>query len=213
MAGLYIKYASRLGLTCAFELSELGHVILKVVGNNVEEAFKNESGKHVVQRVPDTERHGRKHTSIVSVAILPLPQVKNTKLIPEKELDIKAQCGSGAGGQKINRTHSFIRMKHIPTNISVYIGNERSQNQNKNLAHRILSAKVNDFINQKIDLDYSKNRKEQVGDGKRGDKTRTYNFCESRVVDHRLGTKCNNIKEIMKGNLELIYENNEEKLE
>lgn len=212
LASVYIKYASKLGLACVFELTELGHVILKVSGLNAEKAFENESGKHVVQRVPSSG-HGKKHTSVVSVAILPLPQVKTTQLLPEKDLDIKAQCGGGPGGQAINKTASTVRIKHKPTGEQVVIQNGRSQEQNKLLALRILSARIYDRQFAKVSSDYNTRRREQLGGGNRGDKTRTYNFMESRVVDHRLGVKTNNIKAIMKGELGLLFKSPEKETE
>ena len=86
----------------------------------------------------------------------------------------------------------------------VCISNERSQPQNRAIAWRILSAKVLDARNQKANGDYAAMRRERVGNGSRGDKVRTYNVMESRVVDHRTGKKTNNVKAIMKGELDLV---------
>jgi len=201
---VYCKYAVKNGLGYAIELSDLGHVILRVTGIGCEKAFSNEAGKHVVQRVPDTERNGRRQTSIVSVAVLPLPPVMESGLIPESEIEVKCQCGGGPGGQNVNKTASTVRMKHKPTGLSVIICNERDQFKNKKLAHRILSARVFEQKNNKAAADYNTTKRQQLGGGNRGDKVRTYNFIESRVVDHRLGTKTSNIKSIMKGELQLI---------
>lgn len=184
--------------------SDESSVIFRIKGHNAEAVFANETGKHVIQRIPATERNGRKQTSIVGVAVLPLQPELSKSLLPWNEIEWKAQCGGGPGGQNVNKTASTVRMRHKPSGEFVCIMNERSQEQNKELARRILSAKVNQQKNMRLTGDYSQIRKERVGDGGRGDKVRTYNLMESRVVDHRLGTKTTQVKEIMKGNLDLI---------
>jgi len=141
---------------------------------------------------------------VVGVAVLPLPPEASKGLLPWNELEWKAQCGGGPGGQAINKTASTVRMKHIPTGVAVCIMNERDQHKNKALAHRILSAKVLDLLNGRSAEAYSSLKRERIGNGNRGDKVRTYNVMESRIVDHRLGTKTSNVKEVMKGNLDLI---------
>lgn len=138
--------------------------------------------------------------------MLPLPPERSTGLLPERELDIKNQCGGGPGGQAVNKTASTVRIRHIPTGMMVVISNERSQPQNKAIAWRILSAKVLDAKNQKAAGDYAAMRRERLGNGSRGDKVRTYNVMESRVVDHRLGKKTSNVKAIFKGELDLILQ-------
>lgn len=175
-------------------------------GDSAWKAFKNEPGKHVIQRIPITERNGRKQTSVVMVAVLPLPPAQAKGLLPEHEIETIFQCGGGPGGQSVNKTASTVRMKHKPTGVSVIICNERNQHQNKMTAHRILSARVTDMKNKKQHGDYQTIRREQMGNGARGDKVRTYNVMESRVVDHNLGTKTSNIKAIMKGELDLILQ-------
>lgn len=205
MCSMYGRYAVRKGFSFEVDLAEAGHVVMRVIGKNCEAAFQHEPGKHVVQRVPETERNGRRQTSIVSVAVLPLPPMVESGLLPERELDIKFQCSGGPGGQKINKTASAVRMKHIPTGQHVFICNERNQIKNKQIAHRILSAKVRNCQSQATANDYNNRRREQLGGGNRGDKVRTYNFIESRVVDHRLESKTSNIKNIMKGELDLLF--------
>lgn len=119
--------------------------MFRVSGSGAEKAFENEAGKHVIQRIPVTERNGRKQTSVVSVAVMPLPPDTVRGLLPESELEVKFQCGGGPGGQNVNKTASTVRMRHTPTGLSVVIMNERDQHKNKRLAHRILSAKVADL--------------------------------------------------------------------
>ena len=177
--------------------------MLKVTGKGSGKAFEFETGQHVVQRIPPTEHNGRKQTSVISVAVLPLPPEHTIKPLPQNELEITPTKGTGPGGQNKNKVESAIRAKHKPTGIEVFIDG-RDQFKNKCFAIRILTVKVNELYNNKKQADYNANRKEKLGNGGRGSKIRTYNFLESRVADHRTGKKTSNIKEVMKGNFSLI---------
>lgn len=183
---------------------EDGHITAKIFGNNVWKYFKNESGKHVVQEVAKGGK-GKLHTSIVAVGILPVPPKNSYTPLPISELEITAQCGrQKAGGQNVNKVASAIRAKHIPTGVSVFI-NGRDQHQNKEIAIKILTLKVNQDRIEKQNSKYSNLRKSILGNSSRGDKIRTYNFIESRVTDHRFNIKTGNIKAVMKGDIDLLY--------
>jgi peptide chain release factor 1 len=206
----YVRYATSLKFNCEILTEEDGHAILKVIGAGVWKAFKNEGGKHVVQRVPPTERSGRRQTSIISVAVLPLPPENKVVSIPEKDLIIKTQCGKqGAGGQHANKTASAVRMTHVPTGFSVVI-NGRCQMANKKEALSIIAARVTDFENQESKTQYANHKEQQLKGatdkiGGRGEKRRTYNFIRGQVVDHVLNKETNNIKEFMKGNFSVLF--------
>lgn len=200
----YSRYAASKSLKIEILDSGIGHKTAKVSGSGAWKAFRHEPGKHCVQRVPPTERHGRKQTSMVSVAVLPLPEESKVTRLPESELEISYTTGTGPGGQHRNKTASCVRAAHTPTGIVVVIDG-RDQHSNKRTALRILAARVQEHRQAKIDGEYGAKRREQHGGGGRGDKVRTYNFMESRVVDHRLGTKTSNVKEVMKGGFDLLF--------
>lgn len=202
----YFNYAKILKFSTDIILRENGHNIIKIGGKKVWGAFKWETGKHVCCRIPSNERNGRKHTSVISVVVLPLPPVEKKDELKEIDLEVAFQTGhQKAGGTNTNKVASACRMKHKPTGLSVFI-NGRDQIHNRKEALQILTAKVNELHNKKTFGEYNQQRKELVNT-KRGDKIRTYNFSESRIVDHQLGTKTHNIKEFMKGNLNLILKN------
>lgn len=183
---------------------ENGHVVAKITGTDAGKKFKHETGKHIIQRIPPTENKGRKQTSVVAVAILPLPPDSTFKPLPEDELETITQRGHGPGGQNINKVASAVRMKHIPTGIQVFI-NGRDQIHNRKEALKILTTKVNDYVQNKEQSLYSRMRKELM-DGSRGNKIRTYNLLEHRITDHRTNKKISNVDAILKkGQFELLF--------
>lgn len=176
--------------------------MLEVSGKGASKYFENETGKHCVQRVPPSERGGRTHTSMISVAVLDVPK-KIDIMLDEDDLEIQATKGSGPGGQHRNKVSSAIRMIHKPSGLKVFIDG-RSQQQNRKTALKILSVKVQQWMREKEQSQYDSKRNGLLGNRGRGDKMRTYNFKEKRVVDHRLGTKTTKVDSVMDGHFELI---------
>ena len=203
----YSKYALARGLRGDVLHSDEGHVVARFAGSNAGQVFRHEAGKHCLQRVPPTESRGRRHTSFVCVAVLPLPPDNGVRPLPDAEVEVKCQCGHGPGGQHQNKTASAVRATHVPTGIQVFI-NGRDQHSNRREALRILTARVNEHQASQRNADYADLRSRQLGDGGRGDKVRTYNYIEGRVVDHRLGSKTRNIDGVLKkGQFDLLFGN------
>ena len=168
-------------------------------------ALKYESGVHRVQRVPETEKQGRVHTSTVTVAIMPEAEEVDVK-IEQKDLIIEATTSTGAGGQSVNTTYSAVRVTHVPSGIMVYCQEERSQKQNKERALQIIRARVYAMEQEKARLEREEARRGQIGTGGRSEKIRTYNFPQDRVTDHRINKNFHNLPGVMNGGLDEIVE-------
>ncbi len=167
--------------------------------------FKYESGVHRVQRVPETEKSGRVHTSTITVAVLPELEEKDYSIDP-KDLNIEATTSSGHGGQSVNTTYSAIRITHLPTGITAQCQDERSQAQNREKAMAVIRARVAAHY---LEIESKKIRdltKSQIGTGDRSEKIRTYNFPQDRVTDHRINQNFNQINLIMEGEFSLIFD-------
>lgn len=203
MLAMYVSYAEHIGAKSEILLNENGNAVLKIFGMDLNNKFILESGKHIVQRVPPTESKGRRQTSVVSVALLPFNN-KPKYAMRSEDVTFSYTCGTGPGGQHKNRTASCVTAKHLPTGLTARIDG-RDQHRNKADAIEILQQKVCKYYDDIENEKYNNTKKEHLSNRGRGDKVRTYNFIESRVVDHTTGIKTRNIKSIMKGNLEIFY--------
>ena len=175
-------------------------------GKEIYKYFKLETGVHRVQRVPETEKSGRIHTSTASVAILPIRK-KTSLVINPADLEMEYSRSGGAGGQNVNKVETAVRLVHKPTGIDVRCTSERSQLKNRERAMQILIAKLEALKEEEEAKKFSANRKDQIGTGDRSEKIRTYNFLQDRITDHRIKQSWHNIegKEgIMMGNLDPI---------
>lgn len=184
-------------------LSETGGIkemMFEVRGEWAYSRFKYESWVHRVQRIPETESKGRVHTSTITVAIMPEVDDFDVEL-KEEDLDIKATRASWAWGQHVNKTDSAIHMTHIPTGISVFCQEGRSQHKNKEKAYQILRSKIYAVEEEKRARERGEQRLSQVWTGERSEKIRTYNFPQDRVTDHRIGQNFSGIPQIMMGKL------------
>ena len=187
------------------ELGGIKEIVFRLEGEGAYARMKFESGVHRVQRVPDTETQGRIHTSTVTVAVLPETEEVDFQLDPA-DLKIDVFRSSGAGGQKVNKTSSAIRVTHLPTGMVVECQDERSQYKNKDRALSILRSRLYQIEKDKRDAAIAAERKSQVGTGMRNERIRTYNFPQGRVTDHRIGLTLYKIEAVMNGDLDELLD-------
>jgi peptide chain release factor 1 len=208
---LYQKYAERHGWTVEVldkSVTDLGgfkEVIFAASGPEVYRHLRYEGGGHRVQRVPVTEASGRKHTSAVTVAVM--PEVEDVEVDLKKEdLDIERIRASGPGGQNVNKVSSAIRLTHRPTGLVVSCQDEQSQHKNLAKAMRVLKSRLYELQQEKQKAELDSARRSQIGSGDRSDRIRTYNFHENRVTDHRLNLTIYNLDHVMDGHLDEIVD-------
>lgn len=180
-------------------------IISLIRGEGAYSRFKYESGTHRVQRVPETETQGRVHTSAVTVAVLPEAEDVDVKIDPS-EIKVDVYRSTGPGGQSVNTTDSAVRITHLLSGLVVTCQDEKSQLKNKNKALKVLRARLLDRMTREQNEKRSEQRKNQIGDGDRSGRIRTYNFPQGRVTDHRIGLTLYQLENIMQGDLDALID-------
>jgi peptide chain release factor 1 len=174
----------------------------EIKGLGVYKELRYETGVHRIQRIPETEKNGRVHTSTASVAILPVRKKSSIEIRPA-DLLIEFSRAGGKGGQNVNKVETAVRIVHKPSGLEVRCTAERSQSRNKEKAMMILTAKLEQQKNEADALQFAKERKDQIGTADRSEKIRTYNILQDRITDHRVKQSWYNIEKILNGeNLE-----------
>lgn len=199
LARMYQRYAAKR----SWGTKIINPLVMEISGEGVYDELKNESGVHRVQRIPDTEKSGRVHTSTASVAVLPVVEAKAVD-IKDSDLEFTFSRAGGPGGQNVNKVETAVRVLHKPTGVVVGSREERSQHANRERAMEVLRAKLYEAQREQQVGSVSELRREQIGSGERAEKIRTYNFPQDRITDHRLGKKFSNIEKVLGGDLEKI---------
>ncbi len=210
---MYLRWAERSGYATEIldhqqgEEAGIKSVTFLVKGDYAYGNLSAEIGVHRLVRISPFDAAARRHTSFASVFVYPEIDDKIDVQIDEKDLRIDTYRSSGAGGQHVNVTDSAVRITHIPTGIVVSCQNERSQIRNRDMARKILRARI-------YDLELEKKRKElqAVEDAKLdiawGSQIRSYVLHPYRMVkDHRTKYETSNTDRVLDGEIgEFIYQ-------
>ncbi len=179
-------------------------VTFMVSGENAFGYLKSEKGIHRLVRISPFDSSGRRHTSFASCDVMPeLDDDIEIEINPD-DLRIDTYRASGAGGQHVNKTSSAIRITHIPTNIVVQCQNERSQFQNKDMAMKMLKAKLYE-LKLKEQGEMLEGIRGEVKDIAWGSQIRSYVFHPYNMIkDHRTNAETGNVQPVMDGDLEMF---------
>ncbi len=180
----------------------LKSAVLLIEGENAYGYLKSEAGVHRLVRVSPFDSAGRRHTSFSSLEVMPEIEEDTSVTIPPEEIKMDVYRASGAGGQKVNKTSSAVRLTHIPTGIVVASQVERSQYQNRDVAMKMLISKLVE-IKEQQHLEKISDIKGVQKEITWGSQIRSYVFMPYTLVkDHRTGFEMGNVGAVMDGELD-----------
>ncbi len=183
------------------------NITFELKGKGVYGALKNESGVHRLVRISPFSAKKLRHTSFAMVEVIPRFIEPKEIDIPEKDIRLEFSRAGGPGGQNVNKRDTAVRVVHLPTNISVHVSSERSQQQNKERALEMLKAKL-----YRRNLEIQKEKEESMKVSKTteaewGRQIRSYVFHPYQMVkDHRTGVETSDMDAILDGELDEFIE-------
>jgi len=180
--------------------------VVEVFGPYAYGLLKSEAGVHRLVRLSPFNPAHTRETSFALLELLPLLEQQEEFKVDEKDLKIEANTSSGHGGQSVNTTYSAIRITHIPTGIKVSIQNERSQHQNREIAMKILMAKLKTLEEQKLQAEKQEIRGE-FKSAEWGNQIRSYVIHPYKLVkDHRTGYESTDPDSVLNGEIDDFVE-------
>ncbi len=204
----YTRYAERQGFEVRLldlqegEEAGIKSATLEVLGFMAYGLLKGEAGVHRLVRISPFDASHRRHTAFASVFVSPLVDEDIEIEINENDLRIDVFRASGAGGQHVNKTSSAVRITHLPTGTVVQCQNEKSQHRNKDLAMKVLRARLYEMEMAKREAE-----KRQIHQDQKeiawGSQIRSYVLAPYRLVkDHRTGMEMGNVDAVLDGDLD-----------
>jgi peptide chain release factor 2 len=202
---MYLKYIESKGWQVSLihenknDFGGYRNISIEIVGKGAYGTLKNESGVHRLVRISPFNAKSLRHTSFSLVEVIPKLEKNNDVIvIPPEELKIEFSKSGGPGGQNVNKRETAVRIVHLPTNISVAVSTERSQEQNRERAIEMLKGKLfkkreDDALREKAGLSVSKTTEIEWGSQIRSYVLHPYKL----VKDHRTGVEVRDIDSVL----------------
>lgn len=205
---MYVKWSERRGFKRAVldyqpgDEAGIKSVTFTLTGENAFGLMSAEAGVHRLVRISPFDQAARRHTSFASVYVWPELDDNIEIEIEDKDLRIDTYRSSGAGGQHVNVTDSAVRITHLPTGIVVSCQNERSQHKNRDVAMKVLKARLYD-----LKVKEQQSRLDNIGGAKKdiafGSQIRSYVLQPYQMIkDHRTKYDEGNVQKILDGDLD-----------
>ena len=209
---MFSRWAEAKGLTLhvidylAGDEAGIKHITFTVSGPYSYGYLRSENGIHRMVRISPFDATRRRHTSFASVSVLPEVDTDIQIDIDEKDLRIDTYRASGPGGQHVNKTSSAVRITHLPTGIVVQCQNEKSQHRNRDMAMKVLKARL-----YEIEKDKREQKKQEAHQTQKeiawGSQIRSYVFNPYQMVkDHRTQVEVGNVTAVMNGDLDVFID-------
>lgn len=180
-------------------------ITFEITGKNAYGIFKKESGVHRLVRISPFNANDKRQTSFSMVEVL--PEIKDDKeiLLEPDDLEIDFTKSSGPGGQNVNKRETAVRIKHKPTDISVYVSTERSQAQNKEKAMQLLKSKIFTLQEKQRERGEDEIKLSKNTANEWGSQIRSYILHPYKLVkDHRNGFETTNVDKVLAGDIDEI---------
>ncbi len=208
LSRMYQRWADKKGFTVEIldflegEEAGIKSITMQINGENAYGYLKSERGVHRLVRISPFNAAGKRQTSFVSCDVMPDIEEDLDIEIKDEEVRIDVFRSSGAGGQKVNKTSSAIRITHLPTGIVVQCQNERSQYQNKDKAFQMLKAKLY-LLKQQENLSKESGIRGEAKEINFGSQIRSYVLQPYTMVkDHRMNAEVANAGSVLEGNID-----------